>query len=81
MPSGHPDDTKPLRPLSPHAYGKLLELSYGSLPAHRVNPGVRNRFLRGGLATIARGSTLCITPAGREEVRAWVERTRASGKP
>ena len=78
MPSGHVDPTK-LRPLSTHAYGVLVELSYGVLGARRVNPGVRLRLLRGGLAEPVDDGTLAIriTPKGREELRAWKARTEA----
>lgn len=79
MPSGTPDPSK-LRPLSPHAWGKLLELSYGPIVGRNLNPGVRERFVRGGLAEHLNDGrhTVRITPKGREELRAWVERTRAS---
>lgn len=81
MPPGTPN-TKRLKPLSPYAWGKLLELSYGPLVGYNLNPGVRLRLRREGLVEDVGdgGCSVRITPKGQEVLAAWVERTRASGK-
>lgn len=66
MPPGHPDTSR-LKPLTPHARDILRGLLRGPVPAWKVNPGVRSRLVRGGLAEI-RDRQLHITDPGRVEL-------------
>jgi len=57
-------------PLSAHAIEVLRLLAKDSIAAHRINPGVRNRLYREGLAETSTSVTpysrqLRITDAGR----------------
>lgn len=67
MASGHVDHTKPLRPLTEHAWEELARIGRGPVFPHTVNPGVRGRFFREELIEQYQGRgapLLRITPAG-----------------
>lgn len=66
MPPGHADTSK-LKPLTPHARDILRGLLRGPVPVWKVNPGVRSRLVRGGLAE-SRDRQLHITDLGRVEL-------------
>lgn len=50
MASGHVNLTKPLNPLSAHAWAVLRRLYVARVAAYTINPGVRDRLVREGLA-------------------------------
>lgn len=78
MPSGHVDKSKPLRPLTAHAWAILDSLSRGPLASYTVNAGVHDRLRREGLAeerdahpygtSAQRKPYLFITAAGRAKL-------------
>lgn len=74
MASGHIDPSKPLKPLSAHAWAILRRLYVERVAAYTINPGVRDRLVREGLAE-QRGyrgsfSAYQITGKGRSMVEA-----------
>lgn len=68
MATGHVDKTKPLKPLSAHAWRMLAWLAEEAVASHLINPGVHDRFRREGLAHTDGGRTT-ITEAGREKLK------------
>lgn len=73
MPSGHVDKSKPLQPLSDHAWRVLEYLDTGrAMSSQASNPGVWNRLLREHLVEQQyQGSrrVYVITAAGREKMK------------
>lgn len=67
MPSGHIDPTKPLRPLTKHAWEVLGVLNRRPIAAYEINAGVRDRLMREELIDISTDQrrTVSITEAGR----------------
>jgi hypothetical protein len=74
MASGHVDLSKPLKPLTAHAWAILRRLYVERVAAYTINPGVRDRLDREGLAEQRghRGSFTAyqITDKGRAMVEA-----------
>lgn len=78
MPSGHVDKSKPLRPLTAHAWEVLDGLERGPCLYASINAGVTDRFFREGLAeerwfdAYGNGKKryLVISEAGRQKLAA-----------
>lgn len=73
MPSGHVDKSKPLKPLTEHAWSCLEWIARGPVPRHEINAGVVDRFVREGLADMQPMGNkgryhVVITAAGREKL-------------
>jgi hypothetical protein len=69
MPSGHVDRDAPLKPLSAHAWEVLEQLNEGPIAGYQINPGVRDRLVREGLAKeMPRRGDWVITEAGKAKL-------------
>jgi hypothetical protein len=73
MSSGHVDRSKPLRPLTEHAWDALADACAGPIASHHHNAGVWDRLFREGLidqrATRGGSRIYVATEAGHAKLR------------